>query len=92
MYVIVALGAAAIVYSMAILFIIHFSAPTIDNVSDSRILYIGNIKIMASNIPDPKGPNTTQTTLPTGDQHNDQGSFKIDLPNPSKYGGKLRNT
>lgn len=91
MYVIVALGAAAILYAIAILLIIHFSAPSIDNVSGPQIFYIG-IKIMASNIPDPKGPNTIQTTLPTGDQHNDQGSFKIDLPNPSKYGGKLRNT
>jgi hypothetical protein len=31
-------------------------------------------------------PNTTQTSLPTSpDQHNDQGSFKIDMPYGSKY-------
>ncbi len=47
---------------------------------------------MSAKLPKNPRPNTTQTTLPTApDQHNDMGSFKIDLPHGSKY-SKTENT
>jgi hypothetical protein len=40
---------------------------------------------MSAKLPENPKPNTTQTSLPTGNQHNDMGSFKIVLPHGPKF-------